>query len=79
MSRSNMLKAQGKRTGKGNKPLTAQALSDDDINILYNKDLLGVVKEEALLNTLWLLNSLHFGLCGCDEHRQMCWRDIANN
>ena len=26
---------------------------------------------EALINTLWLFNSLHFGLRGCGENRQM--------
>ena len=31
---------------------------------------------EALLNTLWLNNTLHFGLCGCQEHRDMCWGDV---
>ena len=31
---------------------------------------------EALLNTLWLNNTLHFGLRGCKEHRDMCWGDV---
>ena len=22
------------------------------------------------------MNSIHFGLRGCDEHRQMCWSDV---
>ena len=29
-----------------------------------------------MINTLWLFNSLHFGLRGCGEHGQMCWRDV---
>ena len=37
------------------------------------KNLLGISNGEALINTLWLCNSLHFGLRGCGEHRQMCW------
>ena len=65
-----------KKEGKGNKPFAAQALTDNEINILYEKGLLGTSSGEALLNTLWLFNSLHFGLHGCDEHRQMCWGDI---
>ena len=31
---------------------------------------------EALLNTVWFNNTIHFGLRGCKEHREMCWRDI---
>ena len=37
------------------------------------KSLLGTSSPEALLNTLWLKNTLHFGLCGCQEHRDKCW------
>ena len=40
------------------------------------KNLLGIRTAEALLNTLWFMNSIHFGLRGCDEHRQMTWGDI---
>ena len=36
------------------------------------KNLLGISNGEALINTLWLFNSLHFGVRGCGEHRQMC-------
>ena len=50
-----------KKKGKGNRPNAAEALSDDEINILYGKNLLGISNGEALINTLWLFNSLHFG------------------
>ena len=65
-----------KKEGKGNKPYASQALTDEEIDILYQKSLLGLSSAEALLNTVWLFNSMHFGLRGCDEHRQMCWGDI---
>ena len=65
-----------KKDGKGNKPNAAQALTDHEINTLYQQNQLGILNAEALLNTLWLLNSLHFGLRGCDWHRQVCWGDI---
>ena len=39
------------------------------------KNFLGISNGEALINTLWLFNSLHFGLRGCGEHRHMCWGD----
>jgi len=31
---------------------------------------------KALLNMLWLNNTLHFGLHGCKEHHDMCWGDV---
>jgi hypothetical protein len=32
----------------------------------------------ALINTLWLINTLHFGMRGgCSEHRQLCWGDFT--
>ena len=58
-----------KNEGKGNRTNAAEALSDDEINILYEKNLLGISNGEALINTLWLFNSLQFGLRGCGEHR----------
>ena len=62
-----------KRKGVGNKP-NASALSEVDIQVLFEKDLLGSSTAEALLNTVWLNNIIHFKLLGCKEHRQMCSR-----
>ena len=42
----------------------------------YAKGLLGMCSPEALLYTLWLNNTLHFGLRGCTEHRNMCRGDV---
>ncbi len=64
------------KEGKGNKPNAAEALTDVEENILFEKNLLGISNAEALLNTLWLFNSVHFGLRGCEEHRQMTWGDV---
>ena len=65
-----------KRKGKGNKPNASVSLSDEDIQVLYQKDLLGSSTAEALLNTVWFHNPIHFGLRGCKEHREMCWGDV---
>ena len=43
--------------GKGNKPNTSSALSEEDIQVLYEKDLLGSSTAEALLNTVWFNNT----------------------
>ena len=29
------------------------------------------------MQTLWLYNTIHFGLRSCQEHRDMCWGDIC--
>ena len=55
-----------KRKGMGNKPNASAALSEEDIQVLFEKDLLGSFTAEALLNTVWLNNILiHFKLLGC--------------
>ena len=45
---------------------------------LYEKNLLGISNAESLPNTVLvcLFNSVHFGLRGCEEHRQMTWGDV---
>ena len=68
-----------KRKGKGNKPNASAALSEEDIQVLYEKDLLGSSTAEALLNTVWFNNTIHFGLRGCKEHREMCSGDTLSN
>ena len=65
-----------KKDGKGNKPNAAEAITDEEIATLYEKNLLGISNAEALLNTLWFMNCIQFGLRGCDEHRQMKWGDV---
>lgn len=64
-----------KKAGKGSKTKAARALTDDEVDILYGQNLLGLSSPESLLNTLWL-NHTHFGLRGCQEHRDMKWGDV---
>ncbi|KAL9981538.1 hypothetical protein ACROYT_G010249 [Oculina patagonica] len=65
-----------KNEGKGNKPNAAEALTDVEENVLFEKNLLGISNAEALLITVWLFNAVHFGLRGCEEHGQMTWGDV---
>lgn len=65
-----------KQKGKGNKPNASVALTEEEIKLLYDKGLLGTSTPEALLNTVWFNNTIHFGLRGCKEHRDMCWSDV---
>ena len=56
-----------KRYGLGNRPKATTTLTDDEIEILFNKTLLGLSSPQALLNTVWLNNMVHFGLRGCKD------------
>lgn len=66
-----------KKQGKGNRPNKSQPLSDTEINILYERGLLGDTNPEALLNTMWFNNCIHFGLRGVQEHYSLRWGDIS--
>ena len=65
-----------KKEGRGNRPFEAEAISDDEVKVLYESNKLGISSADALMNTVWQMNSIHFGLRGCDERRQMCWSDV---
>ncbi|CAH3030507.1 unnamed protein product, partial [Porites evermanni] len=56
-----------KRHGLANRPNVTTALTDDEIEILFEKKLLALSSPQALLNTVWLNNMIHFGLRGCKD------------
>ena len=64
-----------KKKGKGGKPNASVPLIEDDVKLLYDKELLGK-STDALLKTLCFNNTVHFGLHGCKEHRDMCWGNV---
>ena len=66
-----------KRQGKANRPKVTVALSDKEVDILYSKKVLGLSSPQALVNTVWLNNMLHFGLRGCKEQRELRWGDVV--
>ncbi|XP_062604368.1 zinc finger MYM-type protein 4-like [Saccostrea cucullata] len=66
-----------KGEGKGNLSKKADPLTDIEINKLWECGLLGVQTSESILNSLWLFNTIYFGLRGSDEHRSMSWGDIC--
>ena len=65
-----------KQKGMGTKPNASAALSEEDIQVLFEKDLLESSTAEALLNRVLFNDTIHFGLRGCKETREMCWGDI---
>ena len=66
-----------KKQGRGNKPNATTALSDEEIDILFEKKVLGTSSPQSLLNTVWLNNIIHFGLRGCTEQRNLRWGDVV--
>ena len=67
-----------KQTRKGNKPNASVALTEEEIKLLYDKELLETPTPKALLNTIWLNNTIHFGLRGCKQHRDIGVRVTCN-
>ena len=66
-----------KKQGRGNKPNATTAISDEEIDILFEKQVLGTSTPQSLLNTVWLNNIIHFGLSGCEEQRNLRWGDVV--
>jgi len=62
--------------GLGNRPNAAEALEPEDEDELYNCGAFGTENPDSLLSTLWFMNTVHFGLRGSHEHRQLKWGDI---
>ena len=65
-----------KQKGKGNKPNASVALTEEEIKLLYDKELLGTSTPEALLNTIWFNNTIHFGLRKVRNTVNVCWGDV---
>ncbi len=61
--------------GKASKPHTAAALTDSDVDRLYECHQLGPKTPTSALNTVWFNNTMHFGMRAATEHRAMLWGD----
>ena len=47
---------------------------------LYETCQIGIYTPTSLINTIWYLNTLHFGIrSGWEEHRQFCWLTFSPN
>ena len=53
-----------KSQGLGNEPLTAEAISDSEIDLFWSSNQLRSSSPESIINTLWLFNTISFGLRG---------------
>ena len=59
-----------KKQGKGNKDGAADTLTDAEVDALHATGQLGLSSPSSIINTLWLNNTVHFGMRGGGtEHR----------
>ena len=66
-----------KKDGKGNRPKAADTLEDRDINLYYEKGLLGNHAPYPLLRTLHKNHMIFFGMRANAEHRSLRWGDVV--
>ena len=65
-----------KELGLGNRPNAAQALESDEEDELFESVAFGSNNPDSFLSALWYMNTVHCGLRGTHEHRQIKWGDI---
>ncbi|CAG2232583.1 unnamed protein product [Mytilus edulis] len=65
-----------KSKGFGNRKRKADAFTQEEIDHLYDRNLLGTSNPDALTNTVLLNNSMHFGMRSRQEHQDMKFGDI---
>ena len=63
-------------SGKGTRPNKALGLTNDELEKFWSEKQLGDHSPEALLRTVWLNNTMHFGWCARDEHRKVLLGDL---
>lgn len=69
-----------KSKGFGNQPKTADDITSTEMQFLHEKGQLGTSTPQSLMNTLWLNNTMYFGMrAGTEEHRNLKWGDVTLN
>ena len=66
-----------KRLGKGNRLREAASLDQEEIDLLFKKGVMGIHSPQALINTLWFNNCLHFNIRGGKAHRNLRLEDVV--
>ena len=65
-----------RKQGKGGRPNATEALSNEDIELIFNENQFGIHDPDVLSRTMWFLLTLHFGHRARHEARQMKFGDI---
>ncbi|KAL3884731.1 hypothetical protein ACJMK2_024841 [Sinanodonta woodiana] len=66
-----------KKLGKGNKPRASDPISDQDLQKMYKANTLGADNPTALLHSMWLICTMHFGMRTGKETHKLQWGDIS--
>ncbi|XP_046576598.1 uncharacterized protein LOC124284556 [Haliotis rubra] len=66
------------RVKQKSSPINKRNMTSSDIDLLFEKGQLGAASPDVLLNTLWLMNVMCFGIKG-SEHFSLRWGDIILN
>jgi len=62
-----------RKLGFGNRPNAAEALDSEDEDGLFECGAFGADNPDSRISALWYMNTVHFGLQGSHEHRQLKW------
>ncbi|KAL3864698.1 hypothetical protein ACJMK2_006358 [Sinanodonta woodiana] len=62
--------------GKGNTPMRRVPITEEDIEEMYKSEMLGTKTPDSLLNSLWLIFTINFGLKGNNIHYGLKWGDV---
>ena len=65
------------KCGKGSKPNAARPLTDEEVDVLYEKGYFGTHEPEALQRTVWWCLSIQYGYRARDESRKLLWSDVS--
>ena len=65
-----------RKQGKEGRPNATEALSNEDIELIFNENQFGIHNPDVLSRTMWFLLTLHFGHRARHEARQMKFGDI---
>ena len=63
--------------GKGNKPKAADEITDDDIDVMYEKQVLGPASPSSLIYLMWMMCTLQFGIRTGKETHDLRWGDLT--
>lgn len=66
-----------KKLGKGNKPRASDPISDQDLQKMYEAKTLGADNPTALLHSMWLICTMHFGMRTGKETHNLQWGYIS--
>ena len=64
------------KLGKGNRPNATRALTEHEVNHLYDVGYFGITKPKSLQRTIWWIITKSFGHRARDEARQLKFGDI---